>query len=94
MGSYGIFRLPLCLAGVDDAHHRLTSVVDVDMPNLYRLFAAPPEAVEGSDQIKLQPEELVGGGAVSTDVFVGHAVLALPQKAKSGEPRRNDFHCD
>jgi hypothetical protein len=52
---------------------------------------APPMPVKGLDQVKLEPQKLVGVGAVGIDVLVGHVPLALTQKAKSRKSRRDDL---
>jgi hypothetical protein len=46
--------------------------------NLHSLLMAPPMPIEGLDQNKMQLQELVSVGAVSTDVILRHVVLALP----------------
>jgi hypothetical protein len=56
--------------------------MDVKVTDLDRLLMAPPMTIEGLDQVKLQSEELAGVWTVGANVLLGHAVLALPQKAK------------
>ena len=73
--------------GIRFAYRRL------DVTNLDRLPMASPVPVEGLDQVKLQSKELAGVWTVGANVLLGHAVLALPQKAKSCEPRCDYFHC-
>jgi hypothetical protein len=88
------FAEPLSFTGIDDANQSLASGMDLDVTNLDRLPMAPSVPVEGLDQIKLQSDELAGVWTVGANVLLGHAVLALPQKAKSCEPRCDYFHCD
>jgi hypothetical protein len=83
---------PLALSGIDDSDQPLRPRVDVEMPDLNGLLVAPPMPVQGLDQIKLKPDQLVGVGAVSVDVVLGHVPLALTQKAKPREPGRDNLH--
>jgi hypothetical protein len=66
--------------------------MNVKVTNLDRLLMTSPMPIEGLDQVKLQSEELAGVWTVGANVVLGHAVLALPQKAKSCEPRCDYFH--
>jgi hypothetical protein len=87
------FAEPLSFTGIDDANQSLASGMDLDVTNLDRLPMASPVPVEGLDQVKLQSKELAGVWTVGANLLLGHAVLALPQKAKSCEPRCDYFHC-
>jgi hypothetical protein len=85
---------PLTLPGIDDSDHPLGSCLYLEVPDLYCLLVAPPMPVQSLYQVKLKSEQFVGVGAVSADIVVSHVPLALTQKAKSREPRRDDFNRD
>lgn len=90
-GRLSFFGTPFFFTRINDADQPLGTGMDVEMMDLHGLLMAPPMPVESLDQIKLQPEELIGVGAISSDEFLGHVVLALSQKAKSRKARCDDL---
>src|SRR5438876_209396 len=92
MGSSVIFDpLRLSALSIEDANHSLSPRVDVEVADFDRLLMTPPMPAECLDEVQFQSKELVGVRAVGADVFLRHAVLALSQKPKSREPRRDDL---
>ncbi len=59
-GRLSFFGTPFFFTRINDADQPLGTGMDVEMMDLHSLLMAPPMAVESLDQIKLQPEELIG----------------------------------
>ena len=77
---------------IDNSNHPLGAGMEVDVPNLNGLLVTSPMPVEGLHQIELKPQQLAGVIAVYADVLLGHALVALAQKAKPREPGCDDLH--
>ena len=77
---------------IHNSHHPLGAGMEVDVPNLNGLLVTSPMPVEGSHQIELKPQQLVGVVAIHADVLFGHVLMALAQKAKPREPGCDNLH--
>ena len=91
-GRPSFLPVPRALSGIHDADYPLGPGVEADVSNLDRLLVAAPMPVKGLDEVKLKPQQLMGGGAISVDVGLHHVLLALAQKAKSREPCCDNLH--
>ena len=77
---------------IHNSHDPLGAGMEVYMPNLNGLLVTSPMPVEGLHQIELKPQQLAGVIAVYADVLLGHALVALAQKAKPREVGCDDLH--
>jgi hypothetical protein len=81
-GRVSILTSPLLIAGrIDDSDHSLATGMYVDMPDLHRLFVAPPITVKRLDHLVLQPKKFDRITSIYVDVVLGHVSITLSKKS-------------